>query len=124
MSDQSTAGEKRARPRADRLSDSTEKPASTRDPRFEIKDHVPEAVDLTALDHLQRLQPAKCLVRRFEPLRNLVPRNHLGKALLEALRLANTTQGRLVGLVAALPVGDRALRIASQTREYLPGHAQ
>ncbi len=41
---------------------------SARNPRLEVIDHVPDAVDLSSLDDFEGLEPTEGIVRRVEPL--------------------------------------------------------
>ena len=63
-------------------------------PRFQIKDHAPEAVDFAALDDFQRFQFAEGGIRRLQPLRDGVPADNLGEPLLEALHFFDLAQAR------------------------------
>src|SRR5262249_41701545 len=98
--------------------------SSTRDPRLEVEDHVPKAVDLAPLDDFQRFEAVEGVIRRVEPLGDLLGVHHLGKPGLEPFGLPNPPEARLIGPPPAFPICDRSLGVTGEPREHLAGEAK
>src|SRR5205807_1747256 len=79
---------------------------SAGDAGFEVDDHVPEPIDLAALDDLQRLETVQGGIGGVEPGGDRVGLYALGEPGLQALGFARAAEARLVGGAAALPVCD------------------
>ena len=77
--------------------------------RLQIEDHLPQPIDLAALDDLERFESPECLVRRIEPGRNGFGRDDLGKSFAKSLELLNPAKTWLANRLAALRIGDRPL---------------
>jgi hypothetical protein len=92
---------------------------SARDPRLEVIDHFPEAVDLATFDDFEGLEPSERVIRRVEPVADFLGPDDLGELRLEPLGLADAPEPRFVGLPSRLPRRDGALGEASQPREDL-----
>src|SRR5438309_462231 len=92
------------------ISDLQACPRSTGNTGFEVEDHIPEPIDLAALDNFKRLEALKGRIWSVEPGGNRMWIHEFGEPGLKAFGFPHATQARFIGLAAALPICDAPLR--------------
>jgi hypothetical protein len=91
---------------------------SAHDTGLQVEDHIPQAIDLAPLNHLEGFEAVEGIVRGIKPTGDGIRRHDFGESVTETIQLLDPPKPWLAYGLPALPVGDGPLGEPGESGEH------